>query len=161
MLKKEIVFEDVFGNERKQTFYFGFTKSELTMMQTTSSGGLENSLRNIMETNNEQKIMNFFQNLILDSYGEKSDDGFRFMKNPELKQAFFESPAYDVLFMDLLSDTNKAIEFVKGIMPKGIEITSEDIDRAIMENGLEAIPKQPEDPVKAANPYNKVMESDH
>lgn len=154
MLKKEIEFEDVFGNERKQTFYFGFTKSELTMMQTTTSGGLENSLRNIIETDNNQKIMNFFQKLILDSYGEKSDDGFRFMKNPELKQAFFESPAYDVLFMELLSDTNKAIEFVKGIMPKGIEITSEDVDRAIIENGLEPV-KKLDNPVVKANPYTK------
>ena len=160
MLKKEIEYEDLFGQQKKQTYYFGFTKSELTMMQTTSSGGLENTLHNLIETNNTEKIMGFFQTIILDSYGVKSDDGSRFMKNAELKQAFFESPAYDVLFMDLLSSTDKAIEFVKGIMPKGIEITSEDIDRAIMENGLSQEETKPQSVVAAANPYNK-MESDH
>lgn len=154
MLKKEIQFEDLFGNKKKKTFYFGFTKTELTMMQTSSSGGLENSLRNIIETDNNEKIMNFFERIILDSYGEKSDDGMRFMKSEEKKQAFKESPAFDALFMDLLSDTDKAIEFVKGIMPKGVEITSEDIDRAMIENGVKE-PEKSTNPVVTGNPYNK------
>lgn len=127
MLKKEIAYEDFFGNKRKETFYFGLMKSELVMMSSSNSGGLENHLMNILETSNNQRIMDEFEKIILESYGVKSDDGVSFIKNEETREKFKQSNAYDVLFMELLSDTDKAIEFVRGIMPKGAEITDEEV----------------------------------
>lgn len=129
MIKKEIEYEDYFGNKRKVTCYFGFTKTELLMMQSSSTGGLENTLKNIIETDKSDKIMEFFESIILDSYGEKSDDGTRFMKSDEIKKAFKETPAYDKLFLELLANEDKAIEFVRGIMPKGVTITDEDVKK--------------------------------
>lgn len=130
MLKKELKFEDYFGNDRQLTCYFGFTKTELTMMQASSSGGLENTLKNIIETDDNEKIMKWFEEIVISAYGVKSDDGMEFDKSPEVKKKFKQSPAFDVLMMELLSDTEKAIEFVKGIMPKGVKITDADVETA-------------------------------
>lgn len=127
MLKREIEYEDFFGNKRKETFYFGFMKSELVMMSSSNSGGLENHLKNVIETSNSQRIMDEFERIILDSYGVKSEDGVSFIKNAEVREKFHQSNAYDILFMELMSDTDKAIEFVRGIMPKGAEITDEEV----------------------------------
>jgi hypothetical protein len=65
-------------------------------------------------------IMDTFENLIRKSYGEISEDGRRFTKKDEngnwLFEKFAETPAYDILFMELLSDEKKAVEFVKGVL---------------------------------------------
>lgn len=140
MIKKEVTYTDYFNNERRATCYFGFTKTELLMMQSSASGGLENTLRNIIETDNSEKIMKFFEKVILDSYGEKSDDGTRFMKNKEIRAAFRESPIFDQIFMELIQDENKAIEFVRGIMPKGINITEEDVKKVQQGQPLQPLP---------------------
>jgi len=50
-----------------------------------------------------------------------SDDGRRFIKTDELREEFFQMPAYDALFMELMMDTDKAALFVRGIIPKGFE----------------------------------------
>lgn len=127
MLKKTVKYEDFFGNEREETIYFGYMKSELVMLSNSNSGGLENQLANIIETSDKKRIMEEFEKIILGSFGVKSDDGVSFIKNDELRERFHQSPAFDVIFMELLSDTDKAIEFVRGIMPKDVKISDDDV----------------------------------
>ena len=51
------------------------------------------------------------------AYGEKSPDGKRFIKSPELSEAFSQTEAYSELFMELASDSDAASKFVNGIIP--------------------------------------------
>lgn len=127
MLKKTIEYEDLFGAKRKEVFYFGYMRSELVKLSSSNPGGLENHLENIIETADQQSIMDNFEKIILGSYGVKSEDGKSFIKNDEIREKFHQSPAFDVLFMELLGDTDKAIEFVRGIMPKDVQISDEQI----------------------------------
>lgn len=127
MIKKTIKYKDFFDNEREETFYFGYMKSELVKMSHSNSGGLENHLTNIIETADRKRIMEEFENIILGSYGVKSEDGMSFIKNEEVCEKFHQSAAFDTLYMELLSDTDKAIEFVRGIMPKGVKISDADL----------------------------------
>ena len=39
------------------------------------------------------------------------------MKNDEIRQAFAETEAYSMIFMDLVTDANKATEFINSIVP--------------------------------------------
>ena len=55
--------------------------------------------------------------LLLSSVGIKSPDGKRFVKSDEIAQDFVSSPAFDTLFMEIATDADKALQFVKGIMP--------------------------------------------
>ena len=117
MLKKTIVYVDYDGIERKEDHYFNLTKSELVEMEAGVTGGMAARLQKIVDEHNPPEIMRTFKELIAKSYGIKSPDGKRFMKSEEISREFFETLAYDQLFMELCTDANKAADFVKGIMP--------------------------------------------
>lgn len=120
MLKKIIQYTDYFGNPRNEAFYFNYSQAELLEKDASIEGGLENYLNSIGEKSKSKEIMEFWKNFILDSYGEKSSDGRRFIKSKELSVAFSQTEAFNNLFIELCSDLDKAAEFVKGVFPKPI-----------------------------------------
>lgn len=117
MLSKKITYTDYNGIERTEDFYFNLSKSELIELQASVDGGLDGYLKKIASRLDAPKIMSFFRDLILRAYGEKSDDGRRFIKSPELSEAFRQTEAYDNLFVELVTDATKGAEFIEGIMP--------------------------------------------
>lgn len=77
--------------------------------------------------------MKTFEEIILTAYGEKSDDGRRFVKSDELSQAFKETEAYSELFMELLTDDKAAAAFINGILPKDIAGKLADMSKELPE----------------------------
>lgn len=124
MLSKKITYTDYNGIEHTETFYFNLTKAEVAEMQLTHPGGYSAYLQRIIDSNDEASLVANFKVLILKAYGEKSEDGKRFVKSKELSEAFEQTEAYSELFMELLSDTDAASSFVNGIMPV-IDLTEE------------------------------------
>lgn len=120
MLKKTITYTDYNGTERTEDFYFNLSKAEIAEMELSTSGGLSERINKIVNTQDAPEIMKLFKKLILDAYGEKSDDGKRFIKSDELRQAFSQTEAYSTLFMELASDSNAAAAFVNGIIPQDV-----------------------------------------
>ena len=124
MLTKKITYVDYNGEDRTETFYFNLTKAELTKLQFSHSGGYGEYLQRIVAAKDLPALMEAFDNLIDLSYGEKSDDGKRFIKSPELTKAFKETEAYSELFSELLTNSDAASAFANGIMPK-FDLTEE------------------------------------
>lgn len=120
MLKKPITYVDYNGVERTEDFYFNLTKAEIVKMQSSVKGGYDVRLKGIAADLNGANIMEFFEDLIAKSYGEKSDDGRRFMKSEEISKAFMETPAYDVLFEEMVTNADAASNFVNAIMPADV-----------------------------------------
>lgn len=118
MLKKTITYENYDGVKITEDFYFNLSKAEIMEMQLLTKGGLDNKLKKITDSLDAPEIMATFKELIAKSYGVKSADGKRLMKSPELSQAFMETEAYSDLFMELVTDADKAAEFFKAIVPK-------------------------------------------
>lgn len=118
MLKKLITYKDYNGTERKENFYFNLNKTELMEMETEVVGGMRQLLEDMMEKQDIPKIMKAFKTIILKAYGEKSPDGRRFYKSDELSIAFTQTEAYNVLYMELLSDAKKASAFINALMPE-------------------------------------------
>ena len=118
MLKKLIKYTDYNGNERQENFYFNLNKTELMEMETEVTGGMRQLLESIMEKQDIPKIMSAFKTIILKAYGEKSPDGRLFNKSEELSRAFTHTEAYNVLYMELLSDAKKASAFITALMPE-------------------------------------------
>lgn len=116
MIKKPITYTDLNGVERTEDFYFDMSKPEIVKMQASAKGGYDVQLRSIAANLNGALIMEFFEDFISKSYGEKSDDGRRFIKSEELSTAFMQTPAYEVLFDELVTDSKKAAEFVNAVM---------------------------------------------
>lgn len=120
MLKKTITYTDYDGNERTEDYYFNLSKAELLEMEMSTNGGLEKFCQKIIAEKDTKRMMEMWKELILKSYGEKSLDGKRFIKNQELVDSFTQTEAYSELFMELASNADTAAAFVKGIIPKNL-----------------------------------------
>ena len=117
MLRKNITYTDYDGVERTETFYFNLSKAELLKMEMTTVGGMQARIQKIVDAKDTVQVVNMFNDIIMAAYGEKSDDGKRFIKSKELSEAFAQTPAYDELFFELLSDPDKATAFMQAIVP--------------------------------------------
>lgn len=117
MIKKHMKYVDYDGNEREEDFYFNLTKAEIAEMEMSTSGGLDKMINQIVAEQDGKRIIELFKDLVLRSYGKKSPDGRRFIKNQELRDDFAQTEAYSDLFMELATDADKAAEFVNGIVP--------------------------------------------
>ena len=124
MLKKTITYTDYNGTERTEDFYFNLTKAEILDMEMSEVGGLTAKLNRIIESKDNRELMKHFKYIIHRAYGEKSDDGRRFIKSDEISTGFEQTEAYEELFMELFSDATKAADFVNGIIPQGIQTKS-------------------------------------
>lgn len=120
MFVKEIRYTDYNGIDRSEKFYFNLNKSELTEMDLTTAGGMKSFIERITNTQDQAELIKLFKELILKAYGQKSDDGKRFIKSDELRNEFSQTMAYDTYFMLLSTNENEAIKFVNGIMPSDV-----------------------------------------
>jgi len=118
MLKKTIKYRDFDGNERDEDFYFNLSKAEVMVLEMGVAGGMAAMLKGIIRSQDSKQIIEKFKEIILMSYGEKSPDGKRFIKSPELSKAFEETEAYSELFVELATNAEAAADFVNGIIPK-------------------------------------------
>lgn len=118
MIKKTIKFTDYDGNERSDDYYFNFTKAEVVEMEASETGGMKKMLESIIKANDTKRIIEVFKDMIQKSYGVKSPDGKRFIKNKEVLDDFMQTEAYSELFMELATNEQAAIAFVNGIFPK-------------------------------------------
>lgn len=109
---------DFNGVEREETFYFNLTQEELTDWELGVTGGLSKLVEKITQTRDIPALAKLFKEAILKAYGVKSDDGRRFIKTKELREAFSQTQAYSDLYMELVQDDKKAAEFINGIIPK-------------------------------------------
>ena len=121
MLKKTIKYTDYDGNEREEDFYFNLSKAEITEMELSKEGGMSEYIKKISATQNGPELIKLFKDIIIKSYGEKSLDGKRFIKNKELTEAFTQTEAYSELFVELASNADEAVKFINGIMPKNMK----------------------------------------
>ena len=121
MLKKIITYTDYNGVERTEPFYFNLSKAELMEMELGVTGGMTEMLNKIIAAKDASSLMKTFKEMIMKAYGVKSDDGKRLIKSEELSIAFTQTEAYNVLFMELITDDKAAADFVNGIIPNEVQ----------------------------------------
>ena len=117
MLKKTIKYTDYNGNEREEDFMFNLDEAELMEMELATTGGLSATIEKIVKEQDTAKIIEMFKNIVLKSYGKVSDDGRRFIKNDEVREAFEQNPAFDQIYIELVTNADYAAEFLTAIMP--------------------------------------------
>lgn len=123
MITKNITFEDLEGNQITQPFYFNVSKAELIKLQTKEKNGLDRKLRQIANNQDVNGLITTINEFIEMSYGEKSEDGIAFIKQKNgvrLVENFMNTDAYSKLFEELVSDPDKLMEFIIGILPKDL-----------------------------------------
>lgn len=121
MYKITETYEDYDGVERKEDFYFNFTEAELTKMQYSTAGGLATRIQKIIDTHDTPRLIEIFEDLISRAYGQKSEDGRRFIKSDELTEEFKQTEAYSQIYMRLATDEKAASDFINHVVPKKLE----------------------------------------
>ena len=117
MYKKVIKYTDYNGVDREEPFYFNLNKAELVKWEGSTLGGMRSMYDKIIAAQDKEALISLFETIIQRSYGEKSPDGKRFMKSPEILANFTSTEAYSNLFMELASNDESASAFMEGIMP--------------------------------------------
>lgn len=147
MLTKAITYTNYNGEKRTKNFYFNLTRTELAKMEICEKAGLEETIKEMINTDDRKRIIELFDAIVLGSVGEKSADGETFIKNDEIRESFKNHPAYDELFMSLLN-TDAMADFISKIIPQDL---AEEVKKNPNKNindlmGYEVIPedKKPE-----------------
>ena len=131
MYKKTIVYTDYDGVERKETFYFNLTKAEVAELELETPGRFSNYIQQIIDAQSTTELIQLFKKFIQLSYGVKSPDGRRFIKNQEVLDEFMQTEAYSELYMELVTNTDSAIDFMNGIMPQLSPEQQKEVDAEI------------------------------
>lgn len=82
-------------------------------------------IERIVEAEDNKAIYGEFKKIVLLSVGKRSDDGKRFIRSPQVREEFENSEAFSELIVELLSDADKASEFINGIAPAGTGVAEE------------------------------------
>lgn len=117
MLKRTVSYVDYNGNNQTDIVYFNMTKSEISRMQVKMDGKYIDHLQDLVEGRHVEELYDVFYNLVLDAYGEKSEDGKRFIKTPAMRSEFEQSIAFDTILAELIGDMDKMSEFSRKILP--------------------------------------------
>jgi len=116
VLKKEIKYTDLDGNEVTEEFHFHLSKAELAQM-ALEEDDISTRLKTLAEGGDRKEIIAAFNFIIEKSFGRRSEDGKRFVKDVEEARAFMQSEAYGELFMELFTDPVAAVDFIKATIP--------------------------------------------
>lgn len=142
MYKRTVKYEDFDGNQREEDLYFNLTEAETIKWLTTNGDyTLDQLLRQLVKERKGKEIIKCMEELIQSSYGVKSLDGRKFDKSPEVVKDFIQTEAYSIILTELLTDSNKAADFVNRIIPKKM---SDNIAKMVKEHP-ESIPEEARD----------------
>lgn len=122
MLILPITYTDFNGEKRTEKYHFNMSRTELTDLELAYPGGLSSILKSIAAEEDPKKIFDMFKILVAKSYGLRSDDGRSFVKSDKISAEFAQTAAYDQLIMDFFQTDNYAVNFVRGILPAGMEL---------------------------------------
>lgn len=120
MLKKTITYTNYNDEKKTKDYYFNLKKSELIDLQYSTAKGFMDYIEEITKTQDNVRIWKAFRDIVLLAYGEKSNDGERFVKSDELRKSFEETEAFSELIYELMSNETAAADFINGIMPKDL-----------------------------------------
>lgn len=122
MLKKTITYEDFNGTTQTEDFYFSLTEAEITELELSENGGFTTFVKNLINARDSKTLSGIFKKIICASYGEKSTDGKRFIKEDRdgypLYKDFLATDAYSKLYIELITVDGAAADFINHVIPQ-------------------------------------------
>lgn len=153
MFKYLATYKNPFTNEEEnEDLYFHLIAPELAEFELTFENGFRDYVKKTLSSGDNLAIYGMFLKLISISYGRRSEDGKKFIKNPEWTKEFLSSPAWEELFFWLTDDPDgkgtNANTFWLKIMPerlleKANEKTGKKIEDLSRDELLELLESKP------------------
>lgn len=117
MFKKTITFKDLNGDVKSRDFYFHMSQAEVLDL-AAQGDELTARLQRIVAERDMRAILREFREIIKMASGVRSEDGERFIKDELAQSQLLDSPAFDVLLLELCMDSGAASEFVNQLFPQ-------------------------------------------
>ena len=120
MIKQHIKFFDIIEEKEVEIdFYFHLYIADIIrILSRAGEADWETYVRNILESNDPDKILNLFESIIHDAVGQRTPEGL-FVKTKDFRDAFIASEAYGELFIKFLSEEDFAQKFWQSIIAEG------------------------------------------
>lgn len=138
MYKKTLTYEDFDGEEITEDFYFNLNKAEIIehddLIEAIARYGKRAEKKDEFGSKDMKTMMSYIKELMFLSYGEKSEDGRRFVKSEEILTDFINSNAFPDIYMEILTDETVATEFVEGVCSSVLK----DVDPAELQKAIDA-----------------------
>lgn len=115
MLKKTIKYTNFNDEEKVQEVYFHLGKADITRIAADAS--VLQEMNEAAAQQDKKKMLATIERLVRMAYGVRSEDGERFVKTPEIQDAFIHSAAYEEFLMDVLTTENGFTNFIEGVFP--------------------------------------------
>lgn len=120
MIKEKVTYEDLDGIIVEEEVLFNLTKAELMELQVAYPEGYGAHLQKIVSSGDQQAIWLAFKDLVLKAYGVRSPDGKRLVKSPQAANEFASSEAFAEIIMNIVTDEDRAVAFIAGLLPKDL-----------------------------------------
>lgn len=117
MLKLPITYKDLDEVEHTETFEFHFFPEEIIEINARF-GDIDAWMHRITRAHNTEQAYAEMKKLVLDAYGERSEDRKRFKKTKELRDDFEDHAAFSQLMVNIFTEEGFLEKFMAGIIPK-------------------------------------------
>lgn len=116
MLRLPITYKDLDDVEHTEEFEFHFFPEELIEINARF-GDLEAWMHRVSRAHDTEKAYAEMKKIVLDAYGERSEDRKRFKKTEELRSDFEDHAAFSQLMLDIFTKEGFLEKFMAGIIP--------------------------------------------
>lgn len=117
MIKRSIPYTDLDGATQSDEYYFNLNKMDLAKLSVSEGQDTIGYFQSIVKDMNGAALIQTFEKILMAAVGKRSDDGKRFIKTTEISDYFVQSGARDELMIELVSNAEDALAFVRGIVP--------------------------------------------
>lgn len=121
MYKKTITYTNLNGDTITEVLFFKLSRKEALKIMNKYIGTdydkkvVTDFISKVTKTKDVMTIISFIEDIILSAYGEKSEDGNRFIQTKEVKDKFESSIAYAELFERFITNSDELKEFVDNV----------------------------------------------
>ena len=119
MQKLTVQFENFDGETVTEDLYFHLNIKELQDMENWDVP-LTQRIAKLTKTEDGKEAFELMRDIVEAAYGERSEDGKRFVKSPEVLKNFTEGLAYDEVIIKFIDGSTDLGKFVEGLLPKKV-----------------------------------------
>lgn len=157
MQKLTVQFENFDGETVTEDLYFHLNIKELQEMENWDVP-LTQRIAKLTKTEDGKEAFDLMRDIVEAAYGERSEDGKRFVKNPEVLKNFTESLAYDEVIIKFIDGSTDLGKFVEGLLPKKVFELAKKNTKESGEEVKEYLVKYDVDPELAGAAVSKLTE---
>lgn len=119
MQKLTVQYQNWDGDLETEDLYFHLNIKELQAMEEWPVP-LTKRIADLTNTQDGKKAFELMRDIIEAAYGERSEDGKRFVKNEEVLKNFTQGLAYDEVIIKFIDGSMDLAKFIEGLLPKKV-----------------------------------------